>query len=294
MAQPWLPHYPAGLALEYPSIPLYHLLQDSARRFPSRTAIISYDGETGRETSAKTYRALDDESSRLAAALVGLGVGVGDRVAYSLQNSPSLVLSFYGILKAGAVPVPCNPMYQADELSHQLLDAGASTIICDPLSLSVVQQVREHVGVKHTVVAGMPQPPDQAHSLDGLVAQYDPLDPLPAITPSEDLALLPYTGGTTGVPKGAMLTHANMVANAIQFSTWFDYCPGEEVFIATLPLSHIGGIAGVMSVPVAVGGTIILFRRFHPQGVLQATKTIVPPGFSVSPPCISTFLASPT
>ena len=123
MAQPWLYHYPAGLgpSLEYPSVPLYRLLHDTAKQFPERTAVIAYDGETRSETSTKTYRTLDDESSRLAAALIELGVHKGDRVAYCLQNSPSLVVSFYGILIAGAVPVPCNPMYQADELAHQLI-----------------------------------------------------------------------------------------------------------------------------------------------------------------------------
>ena len=275
MARPWLRHYPAGLgaSLEYPNIPLYRLLQDSARRFPDRTAIVAYDGETGRETASKTYCALDDESSRLAAALADLGVLKGDRVAYSLQNSPFLVVSFYGILKAGAVPVPCNPMYQADELSHQLEDCGASTIICDTQSLPVVGQVREQTGLQRVVVSDVAEAPESAYSLNDLVAQHEPLAHLTDIEPADDLALLPYTGGTTGVPKGAMLTHAGMVANAIQFSRWFDYQPGEEVFIAALPLSHIGGIAGVMSVPVAMGGTIILFRRFHPQGVLQAIES---------------------
>ena len=275
MAQPWLQHYPSGLgaSLDYPSVPLYRLLQDSARRFPARAAIIAFDGETGRETDAKTYRALNDESSRLADALVSLGVSKGDRVAYFLQNSPSLVVSFYGILKAGAVPVPCNPMYQADEFSHQVSDSGATIVICDTQSLPVVQQVREHVDLKQVVVADTSvSVAADAHSLNDLIAQYTPLEDLPDITPEEDLALLPYTGGTTGVPKGAMLTHANMVANAIQFARWFDYQPGEEVFIAALPLSHIGGIAGVMSVPIAVGGTIILFRRFHPHGVMQAIQ----------------------
>ena len=274
MIQPWLRHYPTGLeaSLDYPSIPLYRLLQESARRFPSRAAIISFDGESGREIAAKSYRSLDDESSRLAAGLAGLGVSKGDRVAYYLQNSPSLVVSFYGILKAGAVPVPCNPMYQADELSHQLNDSGATTIICDRQSLTVAEQVRPHTHLQRVIVAEVTDPPPYACALDELVAQHAPLDPLPGITPEEDLALLPYTGGTTGVPKGAMLTHANMVANAIQFGRWFDYQDGQEVFIATLPLSHIGGIAGVMSVPITVGGTIILFPRFHRQGVLQAIQ----------------------
>lgn len=274
MAHPWLRHYPAGLgpSLHYPSVPLYRLLQDTAQRFPERTAVIAYDGETRSETSTKTYRALDDESSRLAAALIELGVHKGDRVAYCLQNSPSLVVSFYGILKAAAVPVPCNPMYRAHELSHQLNDSGATTIICDEQALLVVRQVRDETTLEWVVLADVDEAPQTCYSLNDLIAGYRPLDRLPNVKPSDDLALLPYTGGTTGVPKGAMLTHANMVANAIQFARWFDYRPGQEVFIAALPLSHIGGIAGVMSVPIAVGGTIILFRRFHPQGVLQAIQ----------------------
>ncbi len=275
MARPWLEHYPPGLgaSLDYPKVPLYRLLQASAQRFPARSAIIEFDGETGRETSGKSYRALDDESSRLAVALVRLGVVKGDRVAYFLQNSPALVVSFYGILKAGAVPVPCNPMYQADEFSHQVSDSGATTVICDLQSLPVVDEVKEETGLQLVIVAGPSG--DQGNGicgLDDLIAEHSPTEILPDITPDEDLALLPYTGGTTGVPKGAMLTHANMVANAIQFSRWFDYQPGEEVFIAALPLSHIGGIAGVMSVPIAIGGTIVLFRRFHPQGVLKAIQ----------------------
>ena len=132
--------------------------------------------------------------------------------------------------------------------------------------------MREHIGLERVVVADVVDVPRHAYSMNDLIAQHLPLEPLSDITPEEDLALLPYTGGTTGVPKGAMLTHANLVANAIQFSRWFDYRPGEETFIAVLPLSHIGGIAGVMSVPIAVGGTIILFRRFHPQGVFQAIE----------------------
>ena len=95
---------------------------------------------------------------------------------------------------------------------------------------------------------------------------------LPAIRVETDLALLPYTGGTTGIPKGAMLTHANLVANAVQFRDWFGYEAGGEVFVATLPLFHIGGIAGVMSVPISCGGTIVLFRRFSAERVLRAIQ----------------------
>ena len=108
--------------------------------------------------------------------------------------------------------------------------------------------------------------------MDALVSSHEPLRDYPAIVPEDDLAVLPYTGGTTGVPKGSILTHFNLVANTVQFRCWFQYRQGEEVLIGALPLFHIGGLAGAMTVPVAVAGTIVLFRRFDPSGVLQAIQ----------------------
>ena len=110
------------------------------------------------------------------------------------------------------------------------------------------------------------------HSMDSLVSSHQPPGQLPKLKPTQDLALLPYTGGTTGVPKGAMLTHHNLVVDVLQFKEWFDYEDGREVFIAALPLFHIGGIAGVMNVPLAVGATIILFNRFDALGVARAIQ----------------------
>jgi long-chain acyl-CoA synthetase len=253
-------------------VPLYRLLQEAAARFPTRTALIDYDGEAGRELGAKDYRTLDDESDRFAAALVAMGIGKGDRVAYFLQNSPALVVGFYGILKAGAVAVPCNPMYRERELAHQLRDCGAKAILCEPLLYPMVREVAGQTALQHIVVTGEAPAQRGIYSMDALVESHRPLPQYPAIDPVQDLALLPYTGGTTGVPKGSMLSHFNLVANSLQFKSWFQYREGEEVFIAALPLFHIGGIAGVMSVPLAAAATIVLFRRFHPRGVLQAIQ----------------------
>ncbi len=274
MDRPWFRFYPPGVPprLEYPQVPLYRLLQEQAARYPARTALIYYDGEAGRELGAKDYRSLDDESDRFAAALVALGIGKGDRVAYFLQNSPALVVGFYGILKAGAVAVPCNPMYRERELAHQLRDCGAKAILCEPLLYPVVRGVVGQTAIQHIVVTGEAPAQRGIYSMDALVESHRPLPQYPAIDPIQDLALLPYTGGTTGVPKGSMLSHFNLVANALQFKSWFQYREGEEVFIAALPLFHIGGIAGVMSVPLAAAATIVLFRRFHPRGVLQAIQ----------------------
>ncbi len=285
MDRPWFQHYPAGVpkSISYPKVPFYRLLQDSATRFPDRTAIIFYDGVEGRELGATSYAALDGESDLFAAALSALGIGRGDRVAYFLQNSPALVVGFYGILKAGAVVVPCNPMYRGEELVHQLRDSGAKAILCEAGLYPLVEQVAADTALRHVIVTGGPldgevhSPDREVHSMEALVESQlgrKVLRPYrcPDIDPVRDLAFLPYTGGTTGVPKGSMLTHQNLVVNALQFKTWFQYREGEEVFIAALPLFHIGGIAGVMNVPLATGATIVLFRRFDPLGVLRAIQ----------------------
>jgi long-chain acyl-CoA synthetase len=288
MDRPWFQHYPPGVpkSISYPEVPFYRLLQDSAARYPDRAALIFYDGAEGRELSATSYAALDGESDRFAAALSSLGIGRGDRVAYFLQNSPALVVGFYGILKAGAVVVPCNPMYGGEELGHQLRDSGATAILCEAGLYPLVEQVAAKTGLRHVIITGGPpdgevQSPDEGshsvHSMEALVEAVQGRNILrpyryPDIDPVRDLAFLPYTGGTTGMPKGSMLTHQNLVVNTLQFKTWFQYREGEEVFIAALPLFHIGGIAGVMNVPLAAGATIVLFRRFHPLGALRAVQ----------------------
>ena len=271
--RPWLSHYPPGMPaqLEYPRIPLYRFLQEAAGRYPERPVLI-YQDATGGGTETVTYRQLDDQSSRFAAALLNLGIGKGDRVAYYLQNSPELVAGFYGILKAGAVPVPCNVMYRAEELAYHLKDSGAKALLCEADRCPTAREILPQTGVAQVIVVGDTGTEGAAQSWDDLLESYTPLREFPEIDPAQDLALLPYTGGTTGIPKGSMLTHANLVANAVQFRDWFGYAPGEEVFVAALPLFHIGGIAGVMSVPIAAGATIVLFRRFDAGRVLRAIQ----------------------
>ncbi len=270
---PWLKSYSPGMpsTLDYPRAPLYHFLQQSASLYPDRPAIIYQDPSEGQGPIAWTYRDLDEMSDRFAAALISLGVAKGDRVAYYIQNSPELIAGFYGILKAGAVPVPCNVMYQAEELAYHLNDSGARTLLCEANLYPTAQAILHETPVARAIVAGG-QVEGQALYWEQALADAPAMSELPAIDVERDLALLPYTGGTTGIPKGAMLTHANLVANAVQFRDWFGYEPGGEVFVATLPLFHIGGIAGVMSVPISCGGTIVLFRRFNAERVLRAIQ----------------------
>ena len=274
--KPWLKSYPSGMppGLDYPREPLFHFLQESAARYPDRAAIIYQDPPVG-ETATKTYRELDEDSSRFAAGLVSLGVNKGDRVACYIRNSPELITGFYGILKAGAVPVPCNAMYRAEELAYRLKDSGATVLLCEAALYPTARQVIPETVISHVIAAGgaVKDDVDDLINWDDLLASNSPLAVFPSIDVDMDLALLPFTGGTTGVPKGTMLTHSNMVANTVQFRDWFGYESGKEIFIAALPLFHIGGIAGVMNVPLAAAGTIVLFRRFDPERVLQAIQS---------------------
>ena len=281
MSQSWLQHYPAGMParLSFPQVPLHRLLKQSAARFPNRAALVYYDGEGERELSRMTYGQLDESSDRFAAALAGLGVAKGDRVAYFMQNCPPLVVGFYGILKAGAVIVPCNPMYREQELAHQLQDSGARAILCDADQYPIVRDALHETALERVIVTGATPEAltdsGRTLSMEALVeAQSLPDGGFhgPEMSPHQDLALLCYTGGTTGTPKGAMLGHYNMVANTLQFRRWFDYEEGNETFITALPLFHIGGIAGAMNVPLASGATIVLFRRFNANGVLRAIQ----------------------
>ncbi len=268
--RPWLSLYPPEMrdGLLYPTHPLHTYLEDAAARHPDRDAVVYYDGEGLRELSRTGYRALWEMSGRFASSLAEMGIARGDRVAHFLHNSPELVASFYGILRAGAVVVPCNPMYRGRELAGQLEDSGARLVVCDAELLPIVEEVRHHTAVEGVVVVG-DDGPDGFHRL---VAGGRAGARLPDVDSETDLAMLCYTGGTTGVPKGAMLTHRNLVVNAAQFARWYRYEAGAEVFISCLPLFHIGGIAGAMSVPVSVAGTMVLFRRFRARGVLQAIQ----------------------
>jgi long-chain acyl-CoA synthetase len=170
-------------------------------------------------------------------------------------------------------------MYREQELAHQLQDSGARTILCDADLYPVVQDALHETALERVIVTGA-TPEALTHSaeilsMEALVeAQSLPDGGFhgPEISPHQDLALLCYTGGTTGTPKGAMLSHYNMVANTLQFRRWFDYKEGNETFITALPLFHIGGIAGAMNVPLASGATIVLFRRFNAKGVLRAIQ----------------------
>ncbi len=281
--RPWLKFYEAGISpsLEYPHLPLFAFLTRSAERFGNRPAILFY----GRVI---TFRELDDLTDRFAEGLRRLGVRPGDRLAVMLPNVPQCVIAFYGGLKAGATLVMFNPLYVGREIEHQLRDSESSAMIALDLFYPQIAPVLPRTSVKSLIIASVDEflppvkrllftvrsrikgehgdLPEKTLSFSTLlessgdgVSQPSPDDP----------AVLQYTGGTTGVPKGAMLTHRNLVANALQAGTWVKMRPGEERVLAVLPFFHAYGLTTCMNASIAFGAAIILYpKRFTTGEVL--------------------------
>ncbi|MDA4125375.1 MAG: long-chain fatty acid--CoA ligase [Thaumarchaeota archaeon] len=285
--RPWLKSQPPEVYSEEPppSKPVHSLLSDSAKRSPNRTSV-HYQGRSF------SYSQVDDLSSRFATALASLGVKSGDRVALFLPNIPQFVISYFGILKAGAIAVPCNPLYKELELEHQLLDSGAEVIVAandivkgNDLFRSL-ELSRPRLKLRHVIATSVTDylPPlkrrlafvagvknvrrDNTLDFVTLVKSSTPMAEPARVDPKADLAQLQYTGGTTGVSKGAMLTHYNLYSNAIYMAR---YLPMREtdVSLAVLPLYHIYGLSVCMNAPLSVGGETVLLPSFHVEEVMK-------------------------
>jgi len=279
--------------------PLYSLLTESARLHPGKTCI-HYQGRN------LTYSEIDDISSRFASALATLGVQKGDRVAIFMPNIPQLVISFYGILKAGGIVVMCNPIYKERELEHQLADSGAKVVVaCRTVAkgMDLFQSLEACMGklsLRHVIttsltdylpplkkrLAGMAGIKDvsRENTLDfmKLVESNSPIASPVDVDPTDDIAVLQYTGGTTGVAKGAMLTHYNLLSNAIYGARLFPLSE-KDVSLCVLPLFHIYGLTVTMNMPISVGGTLVLLPSFHVDEVARAIEKMKVTTFSGAP-----------
>jgi len=277
MERPWLkfyePHVPPNI--EYPDKTLVGCLEDTARQFPDNTAIIFFDNKM-------TYRELLTAVNRFARALQDLGVKKGDRVALFMPNIPQYVIGYYGALKAGAIVVPCNPLYVERELEHQVNDSGSETIVVMSKFYPIVERIREHTGLKRVIVTNVKEyfpgllkflftlakEKKDGHRVDitGATNTYwfqdllksAPPEPKPVEIALEDTACLLYTGGTTGVPKGAELSHRNILVNAVQCKYWINSDIGKEIVLTALPLNHSYGMTTCMNHAVYSGGAMLL------------------------------------
>jgi long-chain acyl-CoA synthetase len=287
MEKPWFKNYDSAVprTLDYPHVPLHQMLSDAARKFPEKTATIFGAPVPlfGRVDARLTYRQLNELVDRFAAGLQKLGVRKGDRIALYMVNCPQYVIAYYGTLRAGGVVVPCNPLYVARELEHQLNDAGATIMVCLSLFYPVVKSIRANTNLQHVIVTNIKEyfaPPlatlftltkekkgGHRVSIEGDPRSYwfqdlineAPLAPSPVDIGPDDTACLLYTGGTTGIPKGAQLTNSNLIANGIQTRWWFHMVEeGKETLMAALPLSHSYGMTTAMNLAVYIGAAMIL------------------------------------
>jgi long-chain acyl-CoA synthetase len=280
--RPWFATYPQGVphSLEpYPDLSVFGMLEASARRHPEAPALAWF----GRKIS---YAALLREVERCSAALAGMGVGGGDRVALIMPNCPQYVIAFYATARLGAIVVGNNPLYTTREMEHQLRDCSPSVVVVLDLLYADFADVFEIVGLRNVVVArlndymsfpkkqlapalkfkkvqreqGKPWPPVPRGApvtwWEGWLDAAGPAPVAPLIDPETDTAGFIYTGGTTGISKGAMLSHRNMVANAMQAAAYLSLVEGEEALLGPLPYFHSFGML-TMNVAVLIAAKMV-------------------------------------
>jgi long-chain acyl-CoA synthetase len=292
--KPWLKHYDPGVAhtLEpYPDIALHDLLRDMARKIPNQVALIT-DAKlplVGHQSREMTYGELDSTSDALACALMNLGLKKGDRVAIVIPNVGAFAIAYYGVLKAGGVVAATNPTYPPDKMQFQINDCEAEFVITITLFYSLVKQIQSGTKVKHVIVSNVKEfltplartlftlakEKKDGHRLETLQsgdfwlqdlnAKYSGQKPEKTVT-GDDLAIFQYTGGTTGVSKGAMATHKALVANTLQIMAWTSVNEGklagversDLLYLGVLPLFHSFGLVVLLSQAISTGARIVL------------------------------------
>jgi long-chain acyl-CoA synthetase len=278
--KPWFRLWPKDVpkSLEYPKVPLHAILEKTAKKHPEKAAITYLEEEI-------TYAELNSLSNQFAGALRALGVKKGDRVAIFLPNIPQFVIAYYGILKAGAVLTAISPLHKEREVAYQLNDSEAETIIALDSLYPIVERVWRKTKLKNGVVTSLEdyasktatspsrvgQKPN-VYSFQELLKKKGAEPPKVSVNPKEDLAALQYTGGTTGTAKGAMLTHLNLVSNAVAFAAWIKGEVTKETFLTALPLFHIYGMTTSMNVPVSLAAKMVLLPHFDPQMALESIQ----------------------
>lgn len=260
----------------YPKVPLFEILSQTAKLYPNRIAITYMKRDI-------SYCELNSFSDHFGASLVDLGIKKGDRIAIFIPNSPQFIIAYFGILKAGGIVTAINPLHKEREVEHQLIDSEAKLIVSSNSLFSIIKKIYQSTRLEKIILTCLEEKPSSSGinynkkfglKISNFKALLKSSITLPKIfiNSDEDLAALQYTGGTTGTTKAAMLTHANLVANAMAFAAWIKGLQGKEVFLATLPLSHIYGLTTSLNVPIALAAKIVLLSRFEPGKALYAIQ----------------------
>ncbi|WP_430784922.1 long-chain-fatty-acid--CoA ligase [Virgibacillus flavescens] len=300
----WHAHYPSEIpiSIDYDTKPLHQFLIENAEIYNEKKALHFL----GKDMS---YAELLKEAKQLACYFQSLGLEKGDRVAIMLPNCPQAVISYYAALLAGGIVVQTNPLYMERELEYQLNDSGATIIICLDILLPRVTKVKSKTSINHTIVTGikdyLPFPKkliypfiqkkqynmvvkveqtEDTHVWNSIIehasTNFHPVD----IDAKEDLALLQYTGGTTGNPKGVMLTHFNLVSNVQMSQRWlYKTREGGEVILGVLPFFHVYGMTTVMNMSIMMGAKMVLLPKFDVEDVLKMIQKQKPTLFPGAP-----------
>lgn len=290
--KPWLQSYPEGIpaTIAYDIQPLHRYLEKMASRYPEKKALHFLGKDV-------TFADFHDKVKKFANYLQKLGIEKGDRVAIMLPNCPQSVIGYYGTLLAGGIVVQTNPLYTERELEYQLHDSGAKVILCLDLVFPRVTNVQNATRLEHVIVTRiadfLPFPKNllypfvqkkQANLVVNVsesetihlwksVEKESNTDVEVPCDPENDLALLQYTGGTTGFPKGVMLTHKNLVSNTLMGAHWLYNCTeGEEVILGVLPFFHVYGMTAVMNLSIMQGYKMVLIPKFDMKMVFEAIK----------------------
>ena len=279
----WLKSYPEGLPAEV-EIPedksIYEILDEARKKWGNEVNIIFY----GRKF---TRNEIAEGADSIATALHDLGVKKGDKVAIYLPNCPQFPMCYYGALRIGATVTAISPLFVPRELAYQINDSGAETLILLDMFYPNLEQVKNEVKLKNIIAVNiMGQQPNVEkgpgiYYFNELLEKYPPNPPEVKINPKEDIAVLQYTGGTTGLPKGAMLTHYNILANALQILPATEYMMEKEGFdkiksIVILPWYHIYGQTCEVVTGSLMNTESVVFAQFDPAAVLDAINTFKP------------------
>ncbi|CAK6476606.1 long-chain-fatty-acid--CoA ligase [Bacillus sp. EB93] len=302
--KPWQAIYPEQIpaVLSYEDKPLYSFLKESAEEFPDKVSIHFQGKEL-------TFREVHESALKFAAYLKSIGLQKGERVAVMLPNCPQGVISFFGILMAGGVVVQTNPTYTERELEYQMKDSGAKMILAMDILFPRVSAVASRTDIEHIIVTAikeyLPFPKNliypfiqkkqygivinvehegNHHLFSEIMKRKTTEEVTVPIDVDNDLALLQYTGGTTGFPKGVMLTHKNLLANTKMCNAWlYKNKRGEERILAILPFFHVYGMTTVLVLSVMEGNTMIIMPKFDVEATLKTIQKQKPTMFPGAP-----------
>ena len=299
--KPWLKHYDFWVPAEmnFPGQPVHQILNQAALQFSNRPAVAFRDTQL-------TYSEIKAQVDRLATALAGIGIAKGDRVGIMLPNCPQYLISLFAIVRLGAIVTNVNPLYTAREVEMVARDSGMRAIITLDVLAGLIRQILDHSEIEHVITtsleeyssgmqAGGPMPARTLAFAELVSSVTEPQPPRVEIDPSEDVAVLQYTGGTTGVPKAAMLTHANIFAATLQCSVWSSYFVerGNERFLLVLPFFHVYGMVVGAIFGVWCGALQILIPKFDVNLLLAAIERYQPTFFPAVPTLFISLLNHP-